>query len=141
MDELLNKLKRIIGLLEQINDITTNQTTLIMNENAEQSESDLESIMEEMSHYKEQLMTQTEQEEDAFEKIYYAYRSQLVDKEEIKILKEKVSQVLEIKKKIIENENMNMLMVQNRNRQKSKINVIPQNPQRVAELYKKHIKK
>ena len=134
---LLEKLSGIIGKLEQVNGITMNQYTVLLESiSSKEDEERIDKVIHEMATYKEELINEVEQDEIEFEKAYYLVREKIIDQDEINQLKNRVSQVIQLKEKIMENEKANMMLVQSRLRQKNKAITIPKDPKKIVEIYK-----
>lgn len=135
MSILLQKVEKIEGMLEQVNDLTCNQSTVLV---ASEEGIDIDEVLDEMSEYKEILIKQVEQLEIDFENTYKQYRENLTNKEEVEKLKTHISKILDIKKMIIENERKNMLLFQSRERQEREKLIISPTPKSVVEIYKRN---
>lgn len=134
---LLEKLSGIIEKLEQVNGITMNQYTVLLESiSSKEDEEGIDKVIGEMATYKEELINEVEQDEIEFEKAYYLVRKKIIDQDEINQLKNRVSQVIQLKEKIMENEKVNMMLVQSRLRQKNKAITIPKDPKKIVEIYK-----
>lgn len=134
---LLEKLSGIIEKLEQVNGITMNQYTVLLESiSSKEDEERIDKVIGEMATYKEELINEVEQDEIEFEKAYYLVREKIIDQDEINQLKNRVSQVIQLKEKIMENEKANMMLVQSRLRQKNKAITIPKDPKKIVEIYK-----
>ena len=134
---LLEKLSGIIGKLEQVNGITMNQYTVLLESISSKEDGErIDKVIREMASYKEELINQVEQDEIEFEKEYYLVREKIIDQDEINQLKNRVSQVIQLKEKIMENEKANMMLVQSRLRQKNKAITIPKDSKKIVEIYK-----
>ncbi len=137
MEVLLEELDSILGILEQIDAITTNQTTVLLDETSEKREQEEElKILEQMVEYKEELIKEVEQAEDRFNKLYQDFRSEINNEEYIHLFKEKVNQILKMKNMIMKNEETNVMIMQSRASQSRQVMSIPKSPKRVADLYK-----
>ena len=134
---LLEKLSGIIGKLEQVNGITMNQYTVLLESISSKEDGErIDKVIREMASYKEELINQVEQDEIEFENEYYLVREKIIDQDEINQLKNRVSQVIQLKEKIMENEKANMMLVQSRLRQKNKAITIPKDSKKIVEIYK-----
>lgn len=134
---LLEKLSVIIEKLEQVNGITMNQYTVLLNSiSSKEDEEEIDKVIHEMATYKEELISEVEQDEMEFEQEYYLVREKIINQEEINQLKKRVSQVIQLKEEIMENEKANMMLVQSRLRQKNKAIAIPKDPKKIVEIYK-----
>ena len=134
---LLEKLSVIIEKLEQVNGITMNQYTVLLESiSSKEDEEGIDKVIHEMATYKEELINQVEQDEIEFEKEYYLVREKIINQEEINQLKKRVSQVIQLKEEIMENEKANMMLVQSKLRKKNKAIAIPKDPKKIVEIYK-----
>lgn len=137
MEVLLEELDSILEILEQIDAITTNQTTVLLDETSEKREQEEElKILEQMVEYKEELIKEVEQAEDRFNKLYQDFRSKINDEEYIRLFKEKVNQILKMKNMIMKDEETNVMIMQSRASQSRQVMSIPKSPKRVVDLYK-----
>lgn len=137
MEVLLEELDSILGILEQIDAITTNQTTVLLDETSEKREQEEElKILEQMVEYKEELIKEVEQAEDRFNKLYQDFRSEINNEEYIHLFKEKVNQILKMKNMIMKNEETNVIIMQSRVSRSRQVMSIPKSSKRVADLYK-----
>lgn len=134
--ELLDKLNHSIKLLEQINNITLNQMTVILNASEDMSEEEVDHFLDEMYQIKNELMNETESVEISFEEEYKRVRENIKDKELISNLKQKISKVIQLKEQIMENEKTNMNIVKSKVAQKNKPVALPKSPQSVINTYK-----
>ncbi len=137
MDILLAKLDKINELLEQINSITSNQTTVLLEKKLEcEDKNSIIEVLEGMYNYKEQLIGDVESAEADFEKVYEPYRGKITDDSFIRLFKEKVKAILDLKQIIVENEKRNMMLMQSRGKQLKQTVAIPNNPKEVSDRYK-----
>lgn len=137
MGALLVKLDSIIGLLEQINTITTNQMTVLLSRTLEESDEEEKlGLLEQMVEYKEELILEVEKVEIDFDVSYQEYKGKISNKEYISIFKEKVEYILEVKNRIVENEKSNLMIMQSKARRPKQVMSIPKSSKKVAELYK-----
>jgi len=137
MKMLLELLDQIFGILEQIKGITTNQTTILLESREVQNDELLVADMiEQMMEYKEQLITELTKLENDFDEAYKPYRGRVEGREETKLLKEKVSSILEIKNAIVEAEQNNVIIMNSLMNQKEKQLVIPKKTSEVVAAYR-----
>ena len=137
MRTLLAKLDKISELLEQINSITSNQTTVLLEKDVEyEDDNSIIAVLEEMYNYKEQLIGDVERAEADFEKVYEPYRGKITDDSFAQLIKEKVKAILDLKQLIVDNEKTNMMIMQSRGKQLKQTMAIPNNPKKVSEQYK-----
>lgn len=137
MIDLIMRLDEIVEVLEQINGITTNQTTIMLEGLTNKAdEEQMEEVLEEMGENKKKLIDQVDKMENDFEEAYNLVKATITNKEDIEQLKSKVSKILEIKKAILDNEKSNMIIMQSKMRQESKVVTIPKDPRKVIETYK-----
>lgn len=138
MEELFERLNRIVEYLNQIYTITQNQTTILLDKGQTGEGIDL---IEEMASYKNELTSQLEKEEQGFQEVYNQYKTTIEEVEVQKLLKQTVSHILTLKDKVIELEQKNVLIMQDLLKRLTEKVEIPKNPQFVANAYKNHGKK
>ncbi|OON92400.1 MAG: hypothetical protein ATN34_04185 [Epulopiscium sp. Nele67-Bin002] len=134
LPELDTRLDKIIELLHQIEGITLNQQQVLCADFIEQG--DL-SIVEEMADNKENIMTEVEQTEEAFEVLYNEAKVDINSKSYIAKLQENISEVLRLKDSIIRLEKANMELMTKDLRVKLGKFTIPKPAQEVVNMYKR----
>lgn len=139
MEELMKRLEKIYEILEQISTITANQTTVILESNDynEESEGILETL-ETMMSYKEKLIDSLVQEEEAFDTAYEPYRGMIKKKEDIQQFKQWVSRILTVKNIITETEQNNVVLLQKREKVRTDKMQIPKAAHTVVAAYQKY---
>ena len=148
MEELFEYLRQIYELLEQIDMITDNQTTVLlapMEETIEQGDDSEEEIaldmIAQMADYKDEITEELVKVEDMFQRQYDNCKQLLENQEEVKKLKRLVAAILERKEAIVEHEQSNLLLLQARSKKQLKRVHISQNPKNVSNAYKKQQEK
>ena len=138
MQNVFEYLKKIQDLLEQIENITDNQMTILVGDlqNIEEENRALEFI-EEMVSCKDELITELAETEGYFQQAYDKQKEQLIKSNAIKELKVQVQHILHLKEEIARKEQQNMLIMQNHSKKKiDKMTIAPSSNQVVA-AYKK----
>ena len=138
MQNVFEYLKKIQDLLEQIENITDNQMTILVGDlqNIEEENRALEFI-EEMVGCKDELITELAEIEGYFQQAYDRQKEQLIKSNAIKELKAQVQHILHLKEEIARKEQQNMLIMQNHSKKKiDKMTIAPSSNQVVA-AYKK----
>ncbi len=142
MEELYQRLEAIIELLEQIKTLTNNQTTVLLSEETTlEEESILLDMIEQMAAYKDEMMTNLHEQEDAFQKVYGLYKESLAESPELVAIKKKVATILNLQEGIVEIEQSNLLLMQKRSKTKAEKVILPKNNAKVTEAYQKQQKK
>ena len=140
METLLQLLKEIEDLLEQINGLTANQATILLRSvESLEEENEMLSILEDMVAYKEALITSVEEKEVAFEALYNKDKGQITNPEDVKVFKHYVASILTKKEAIKEQEQSNVAIMKNRAASKVKPVELPKNAQQVTQAYKKQV--
>ena len=138
MEELVVMLKEIYAILEQINAITTNQTTVLLQSREQtQSQNEMLDIIEGMVDYKDELITKVSQTEQLFENTYKHINRSTIDPSYAKVFKEWVGKILNMKETIAEAERNNVLVMQSLMNLHQKKLEIPKTANAVVEAYKK----
>lgn len=135
--DLITQLLVIIDLLQQVNGITTNQMTVILESLEADSVPHIDEVLEEMSKNKEEIIGAVEEKEIEFEKNYNEQKKSLTDKVYVANLQEKVKEIIELKEKILENEKSNMIIFESKMRKQKEVIELPKNPKKVIDTYKK----
>lgn len=138
MENLLKQLDHIYELLEQIEALTTNQTTVLLQEkidfDAEIGDLD---ILNDMADYKEAMIDELIKIEDAFQESYSPYKGKITDKKIIAEMKERIKRIMKKKQAITDAEQNNLLIMQSYANRKDKQTIIPKQASEVAAAYKK----
>lgn len=138
MELLLQRLETIFGFLEQIEGITMNQTTVLLQpREGTQEENEVLEVLESMVEYKEELTNQLLGEEAKFEEEYIPYKGKITEESLVKAFQDRVGKILEKKQAIIEVEKNNVMIMQALTRNQTKATNIPKQPNQVTEAYKK----
>lgn len=139
MQSLFDYLNKIQELLQQIHDITENQTTILTSSvyvDEDVTDGTL-SMMEEMIDYKDELINLLTEAEQNFQGVYNAYREEIIQSKQMKLLKSEVEKVLKLKDEITKKEQKNVLLLQNQSRKRvERVEVIP-NKNQVVAAYRK----
>ncbi len=142
MEELFQRLKAIIELLEQIKVLTDNQTTVLLSEETSlENESGILDLVEEMATYKDELMTGLREQEDAFQKVYSLYKEDLASSSQLEEIQKLVGYILQMQEAIVEIEQSNLLLMQKRSKIKLDKVVLPKDNAKVTAAYQKQQKK
>lgn len=138
MNQLMQLLQKIYDLLEQINGITTNQTTVLLElrQSDESNDNGLD-IIEDMVGYKETLMNELSRVEKEFDESYMPYKGKINDPEQVELLQSAVERILNIKKQIVDAERNNVTIMNSFMSQKEARVAIPKQASQVTEAYKK----
>ena len=135
MQSLFNQLKEIDDLLDQISTITSNQTTILIDSNTEESEKI--TLIENMVTYKDELIDKLQQVEILFDKNYKEKREQVTDKKYITQFKQCVSHILIKKQEIQELEQNNVRIMQSQASKSREQIKIQKGAKEVVSAYKK----
>ena len=139
MQELFEQLIQIESILEQIDDITENQTTvLIGSRNTLEEENNAIDIMNQMIDAKEELMNQLTMTETNFQESYAKKRRYLTNKEIVDTLQARVGAILKKKQIIVEREQNNLVIMQSYVKAKEGPLKLTPRAIDVANAYKKH---
>ena len=147
MEELFEYLRQIYELLEQIDTITDNQTTVLLapveetTKQEDDSEEESLDMIAQMADYKDELMGKLSKLESMFQEQYDRCKQFLNDDQDVKRLKEFVAAILERKEAIVEHEQNNILLLQAHSKKRLEKVSIPQNPKNVSNAYKKQQEK
>ena len=142
MQDVFNYLSQIREFLEQINNITDNQMTILVGDlqNIEEENRALE-LIEDMVACKDELISELTQVEAHFQKEYDKHRDILIKNNQMNVLKEQVQYILKLKEEIANKEYKNMLIMQkNSNKRIDRVTISPSSNQVVA-AYKKQQRK
>ncbi|PHV71359.1 hypothetical protein CS063_06615 [Sporanaerobium hydrogeniformans] len=142
MEELFQKLKGIIEVLEQIKTLTDNQTTVLLSEiTTLEEESNLLDMIEQMAAYKDEMMNALHKEEDEFQKLYAMHKQSLAESNCLADIQKQVGSILQMQQIIVETEQNNLLLMQKRVRMKSEKVALPANHAKVTAAYQRQQKK
>ena len=138
MEELFKMLGDIYDLLEQINAITTNQTTVLLQSSTtiEEKNNALD-LLEDMVNYKEEFMNQLLSKEECFDNAYSKYKGKITDPTYVKMFKEWVERIMAKKQEIVEAEKNNVVVMQNISKKTIERVAIPKDAKEVTMAYKK----
>ncbi|MBE6024116.1 MAG: hypothetical protein E7231_13110 [Cellulosilyticum sp.] len=138
MHEVFEYLSKIQLLLEQIENITDNQTTILVGDlqTIEEENNALEFI-EQMVNCKDELIVELSKVEACFQEEYEKQREQLIKSNKIKDLKTQVERILVLKDEITRKEQQNMVIMQNFSKKKIDRMTISPSSNQVAAAYKK----
>ena len=111
MDELFKQLEQIRQFLEQIQNITENQMTILLSDSIEGLD-----MIEQMAEYKGELTTQLEKVEKEFQALYnekkeFIHSNDQINNSELKQLKDNVKYILQLKDQVILQEQKNYLLL------------------------------
>ena len=142
MQSIFEYLREIKELLEQLNAITQNQTTILLGEQDEiENEDEVLGLLEGMVEYKDEVIKTLTEVEEKFQNAYEQYKQELIAKGFMARVKNEVTYILNLKNEIAEREQSNVSIMQSRMQMKNKqIRVQPTNIQMV-EAYKKQQRK
>lgn len=139
METLFNLLSKIEELLNQIDSITQNQTTILIASRTNlQEEDDAIDLMNQMVDYKDEIMNELETVEKCFQETYAKEKRNLTNQAIIDELQSRVGGVLKKKQLIMEHEQNNLVIMQQSIRARQEPLEIKPNAGVVANAYKKH---
>ncbi|MGL4362159.1 MAG: hypothetical protein ACRCSG_02635 [Cellulosilyticaceae bacterium] len=133
MEQLFDILEEINQLLEQIQTITQNQMTILLEASYIGEGTGL---VEEMADFKENLTTEVEQKEKVFQRLYNEHNTHIINVEDKQLLKTLVDRIMKTKQHIIEGEQKNVMIMQNLLHNKVNCTTTYKTPQHVANAYK-----
>lgn len=139
MQSLFDCLNKIQELLQQIHDITENQTTILTSsiQADEEVVDDTLSMIEEMVDYKDELINLLTEAERTFQGIYNDHREEIIQSKQMKLVKSEVEKVLKLKDEITKKEQKNVLLLQGQSRKRiERVKVTP-NKNQVVAAYRK----
>lgn len=137
MEELLEQLNHIYELLEQIEALTTNQTTVLLQEKIDfDSENQDLDILNSMADYKEQMIDELSKREEEFQNTYAPYRGKLTDKEMIQAMQACIKRIMKKKQDIMDAEQNNLMIMQSYSNRKETM-LIPKKASEAVAAYKK----
>lgn len=138
MEELVRQLEEIYTLLEQINSITTNQTTILLQTRESRQEvNEVLDMLESMLNYKDELITLVEAKEQSFEEEYAKYKGKITNARYINLFKEWVERILTTKQTIVEAEQNNVIIMKSLSKTHASKVSIPKKPNEVVAAYQK----
>lgn len=138
MEELVKQLEEIYTLLEQINSITTNQTTILLQTRESRQEvNEVLDMLEGMLNYKDELITLVEAKEQSFEGEYAKYKGRITNPRYINLFKEWVERILTTKQTIVEAEQNNVIIMKSLSKAHASKVSIPKKPNEVVAAYQK----
>ena len=137
MNTILTYLSRIESLLEQIETMTQNQTTILLHQ-LDSKEDEALNIIEEIVGYKDKAIQELTEVEALFQESYKKNREALLQSAQIKEIKERVAHILEAKERITKHEQNNLRLLTSKiGKRPEKVEIKP-NAQCVANAYKKN---
>lgn len=137
MEKLCTSLNAIKACLEQIQVISQNQTTVLLDDT---QEANILDMLEQMFTYKEIIMNELGQAESVFGEQYQELKESLEGRVELITLQKEIGYVLELKEEIMAIEQRNLLLMGDKRRRKVEKIELPENLIKVVEAYKKHTK-
>lgn len=137
MENIRTYLKQIEELLDQIETMTHNQTTILLHQLDNEEEEAL-SMIEEIITYKDDVIQELTQVEGLFQENYQKNKEVLLQSPSMKEIKERVAAILETKERIEKQEQSNLRLLINKTRTKvEKIEIKP-TAQCAINAYKKN---
>ena len=137
MEALFEALEAIEDLLEQIQTITQNQMTILLDSAYMGDGLDM---IEQMATFKEGLTTQVETTEATFQALYSKHKVDITEAIDKKRLKDSVDHIMRLKAYIIEQEQKNVFILQDLLRRMQEPIELPKNAKQVAKAYESHKK-
>lgn len=140
MDELFKQLDQIRQFLEQIQNITENQMTILLSDSIEGLD-----MIEQMAEYKGELTAQLEKVEKEFQALYnekkeFIHSNDQINNSELTQLKDNVKYILQLKDQVILQEQKNYLLLKEAVDTSNKVK-IPKSVDKAVSEYNKHKKK
>ena len=137
MNTILTYLNQIESLLEQIENMTQNQTTILLHQLGSEEGKAL-NVIEEIVGYKDEVIQELTQVEVLFQESYQSHREALIQSTLIKEVKERVARILETKERITRQEQNNLRLLTSKiSSRPEKVEIKP-SAQCVANAYKKN---
>ena len=137
MNTILTYLNQIESLLEQIENMTQNQTTILLHQLGSEEGKAL-NVIEEIVGYKDEVIQELTQVEVLFQESYQSHREALIQSTLIKEVKERVARILETKERITKQEQNNLRLLTSKiSSRPEKVEIKP-SAQCVANAYKKN---
>ena len=137
MNTILTYLNQIESLLEQIENMTQNQTTILLHQLGSEEGKAL-NVIEEIVGYKDEVIQELTQVEVLFQESYQKHREALIQSTLIKEVKERVARILETKERITRQEQNNLRLLTSKiSSRPEKVEIKP-SAQCVANAYKKN---
>ena len=137
MNTILTYLNQIESLLEQIENMTQNQTTILLHQLGSEEGKAL-NVVEEIVGYKDEVIQELTQVEVLFQESYQKHREALIQSTLIKEVKERVARILETKERIKRQEQNNLRLLTSKiSSRPEKVEIKP-SAQCVANAYKKN---
>lgn len=137
MNQMMTYLGQIESLLEQIENITQNQTTVLLHQLDEDKEQAL-SYIEEMVNFKDEVIGQLTDSELAFQKSYEENREKLISSGHLRDVKTIVARILETKERITRQEQSNLHLLNSKVGSKPERVEIKPNAHQVLAVYKQN---
>lgn len=110
MNTILTYLSQIESLLEQIENMTQNQTTILLHQ-LDSKEDEALNIIEEIVSYKDKVIQELTQVEALFQESYKKNKETLLQSAQIKEIKERVTHILEAKERVTKHEQNNLRLL------------------------------
>ena len=137
METIHTYLKQIEGLLKQIETMTYNQATILLQQ-LENKEDEALRMIEEIVTYKDEVIQELICIEDLFQESYEKNKEALFKSGAMKEIKQRVAGILDAKERIKKQEQSNLRLLASRgSRRVEKVEIKP-NPQRAINAYKKN---
>lgn len=135
MNTILTYLDQIESLLGQIENMTQNQTTILLHQLGNEADEGL-TIIEEIVGYKDEVIQELTRIEALFQESYKNNKEALLESTLIKEIKERVARILEIKERITKQEQNNLRLLSSKVSSKPEKVEIKPSAQCVANAYK-----
>lgn len=135
MNTILTYLDQIESLLGQIENMTQNQTTILLHQLGNEADESL-TIIEEIVGYKDEVIQELTRIEALFQESYKNNKEALLESTLIKEIKERVARILEIKERITKQEQNNLRLLSSKVSSKPEKVEIKPSAQCVANAYK-----
>lgn len=135
VDLIIGYLTEIEALLFQIENITQNQNTLLLQSSHTDEEEHL-NCLEQMVEVKDEVMNRLIEVEALFGESYEKHRQELISSPYMKEIKQRVERLLAIKERITQQEQNNVLLVKRRSAWQPEPTSIKPNAAQVTRAYK-----
>ncbi len=137
MNILKKLLEEIYALLDQMDGITLNQATILLQpRKSNEDNNEAIDLLNQMVEYKDELIASVARKEEEFERAYEPYRGKIKSKSEIEDIKILVDRIMNKKQEIVEKEKNNMLIMKNLGNTKKKAMHISPTADKVVNAYK-----
>ncbi|ONI37599.1 hypothetical protein AN639_09645 [Candidatus Epulonipiscium fishelsonii] len=114
INDLIQLLKNVADKLIQIQNITLNQSQILL---SNEDEDNKVTLLEEMNRYKEELTGEMETIEKKFEERYFERRKGNIEKNVILVLQKNIQEILNLKKEVINLERTNVTIMQTKSKE------------------------